>query len=238
MYKCIKCNKVFKYNSKLNEHQSRKIDCNKIKTELKCIICKVNFNWPAEQERHNKSKKHINNINNVNIDNNIINIENKINYENKYNELLIEFDILKNNYENKYNELLIEFNMLKNNYNQSILKNNELLNENKLLKLNSNINLDHHEQIYIIHERTFVELNANIYKIGKTKNIKNRLNGYTKGSKLLFSIACKDCTESENKILNFLKNNEKYIHAKEYGNEYFQCNLQDLMSDIYNLILH
>ena len=50
MYKCIKCNKIFKYNSKLNEHQSRKIDCNKIKTELKCIICKVNFKWSAEQE--------------------------------------------------------------------------------------------------------------------------------------------------------------------------------------------
>ena len=215
-----KCNKEFKFESDYIRHKNRKIPYNKIKEKLKCDICKVNFNWPADKERHNKTKKHINNINNVNIDNNIINNENKINYESKYNELLIEFDILKNN------------------YNQSILKNNELLNENKLLKLNSNINLDHHEQIYIIHERTFVELNDNIYKIGKTKNIKNRLNGYTKGSKLLFSIACKDCTESENKILNFLKNNEKYIHAKEYGNEYFQCNLQDLMSDIYNLILH
>ena len=223
MFICNKCNKEFKFESDYIRHQSRKTDCNK-NNNFNCTICNSNFNYKSDYLRHKKTKKH--NINtNINID---INTNNKlINYENKYNNLKNDYDSLKNeliNYENKYNKI--------------ILKNNELLNENKLLKLNSNINLDHHEQIYIIHERTFVELNANIYKIGKTKNIKNRLNGYTKGSKLLFSIACKDCTESENKILNFLKNNEKYIHAKEYGNEYFQCNLQDLMSDIYNLILH
>jgi hypothetical protein len=231
MFICNKCNKEFKFESDYIRHQSRKTDCNKIRTELKCNLCKVKFKCSFDQKRHEETKKHIINTN-INID---INTNNKlINYENEYNNLKKDYDSLKNeliNYENNYNNL-------KNNYDKIILKNNELLNENKLLKLNSNINLDHHEQIYIIHERTFVELNANIYKIGKTKNIKNRLNGYTKGSKLLFSIACKDCTESENKILNFLKNNEKYIHAKEYGNEYFQCNLQDLMSDIYNLILH
>ena len=40
----------------------------------------------------------------------------------------------------------------------------------------------------------------------------------------------------EKHILNFLKEDKKYIHAKEYGNEYFQCNLHDLISDIYNLL--
>ena len=206
MYKCFKCNKEFQYESKLNEHNSRKTLCDKIKTELKCDICNIFFKCPYNQKIHETTKKHILNVNNYTVNSN--------------------------------NKLPLDYKDLQNKLDTIILKNNELLNENKLLKLNSNINLDHHEQIYIIHERTFVELNANIYKIGKTKNIKNRLNGYTKGSKLLFTIACKDCTESENKILNFLKNNDKYIHAKEYGNEYFQCNLQDLMSDIYNLILH
>jgi hypothetical protein len=237
MFICNKCNKKFKFESDYIRHQSRKTDCNK-NNNFNCTICNSNFNYKSDYLRHKKTKKHIINTN-INID---INTNNKlINYENEYNILKNDYDSLKENYnnlKNDYDSLKNELINYENKYNKIILKNNELLNENKLLKLNSNINLDHHEQIYIIHERTFVELNANIYKIGKTKNIKNRLNGYTKGSKLLFSIACKDCTESENKILNFLKNNEKYIHAKEYGNEYFQCNLQDLMSDIYNLILH
>lgn len=89
----------------------------------------------------------------------------------------------------------------------------------------------------IVHERTFVELNANIYKVGKTKNIKNRLNGYAKGSKLLFTISCDDSDSMEGLVLDYLKSNtSKYIHAKQYGNEYFQCELKDLISDIFNLV--
>jgi len=81
MYKCNLCNKEFKYESKLNEHKNRKTSCNKIKEELKCEICNVNFTRPAEKVRHEKTKKHITNYNiyhsNVQIgDNNIQNIIN------------------------------------------------------------------------------------------------------------------------------------------------------------------
>ena len=80
-------------------------------------------------------------------------------------------------------------------------------------------------------------MGINIYKIGRTKNIKNRLNGYSKGSKLLFTIACKDSTESERKILKYLKEEKsRYIQAKEYGIEYFKCELKELMNDIYKLV--
>jgi transposase-like protein len=43
MYKCNKCNKEFKYESKLNEHSKRKIPCNAVKKEYKCELCNVNF---------------------------------------------------------------------------------------------------------------------------------------------------------------------------------------------------
>ena len=62
MYKCLKCNKEFKYESKLKEHKNRKIPCNNPKKEYKCDICNVKFICPAEQARHEKTKKHINNI--------------------------------------------------------------------------------------------------------------------------------------------------------------------------------
>ena len=99
MYKCIKCNKEFKYESKLNEHKNRKILCNLPKREYKCDICKLTFTCPYNKNKHENTQKHIKNVNN-NLEN-ISNI-NSINYEEKYNKLLIEMS----NLQSKYNELI------------------------------------------------------------------------------------------------------------------------------------
>ncbi len=69
MFKCTKCNKEFKYESKLNEHKDRKTPCNELKRNLDCEFCKVNFKCKAEQLRHEKTKKHIFNIQNSTINN-------------------------------------------------------------------------------------------------------------------------------------------------------------------------
>lgn len=80
---CNKCNKIFKYKSELERHKQKKNPCNKIKEELKCGICNVNFTRPAEKVRHEKTKKHITNYNiHINGNNNIVgdnNIQNIIN---------------------------------------------------------------------------------------------------------------------------------------------------------------
>ena len=60
-----------------------------------------------------------------------------------------------------------------------------------------------------------------LYRISKSKNIIN--------------------TEIENIsmetiILNYLKSNNNYIQAKEYGNEYFICDLKILIDDIHTLV--
>lgn len=78
-YKCLKCKKSFNSPSKLERHKNIKNPCDKIKEQLKCDICNVKFARPAEQARHEKTKKHITNYNiqnsNVQIgDNNIQNI--------------------------------------------------------------------------------------------------------------------------------------------------------------------
>jgi hypothetical protein len=67
-------------------------------------------------------------------------------------------------------------------------------------------------------------------------NIINRHKQYLKGSELLFTITCKNSKLLEQNILNFLKENDKYIQVKTHGNEYFQCNLEILINDIYNIV--
>ena len=215
MFNCLDCNKSFKFKSELKRHYNRKIKCNK-NDNYNCLICNSNFNYESDFLRHEKTKKHIINSNKENL-NKSAHADNT-----KQNE---EIERLKE----KLKQLDLE-----NKKAEEQLKKLEL--ENKILK-ESDREVDHSDQIYIIHERTFVQLNVNIYKIGRTKNIERRFKEYTKGSKLLFLITCKNSIESESKILNYLKENkEKYKQEISYGFEYFRCNLEELQNDITRLI--
>jgi|694.fasta_scaffold53113_3 hypothetical protein len=73
MFNCIKCNKEFKYESDYNKHKNRKTPCGD-KKKLNCQYCNVNFTCSSNQQKHEKTIKHINNYNkyiqnNVNGDN-------------------------------------------------------------------------------------------------------------------------------------------------------------------------
>ena len=79
MYKCLKCNKGFPTPSKLQTHKNRKNPCDYIKPNLECNLCNVAFKCIYDKLRHEKTKKHIYNINNSNVqigDHNIQNILN------------------------------------------------------------------------------------------------------------------------------------------------------------------
>ena len=66
MFRCSLCNKKFKYESKLNEHNNRKNSCIEPKKEYKCNLCNVKFISPAQQVIHENTKKHIEFYNNAN----------------------------------------------------------------------------------------------------------------------------------------------------------------------------
>ena len=165
MYKCNLCNKKFPTPSKLSVHKDRKNPCSQKKEKLECLLCKVKFTRPSEKIRHNETKKHIYNITLQTENINELKTENTENIELKNENIELK---------NENTELTNENIELKNENEELKTKNIELIeiiknleNEFNLLKQLSNNQLITNEYIYIVHERTFVLTNVNIYKIGK-----------------------------------------------------------------------
>jgi hypothetical protein len=90
--------------------------------------------------------------------------------------------------------------------------------------------IDNSGNIYIVKTSRSIENNENIYKLGRTKNIPQRMTGYDKGSQLLFSIYTKDVIKKETELLRYLSQ----YNYKNYGKEYFKIDLELLKKIIIN----
>jgi hypothetical protein len=90
--------------------------------------------------------------------------------------------------------------------------------------------------IYIIHEREFVNSGNNIYKIGKTKSIKNRMSGYSKNSDILDITSVENCLEAERYLIYKFK--DHYINRTDIGNEYFQGDVSSMVKLIHEYSLN
>lgn len=92
-----------------------------------------------------------------------------------------------------------------------------------------------YDYIYLLYEREFMLKNMNVYKIGKTKQTNfMRFKSYPKGYVILLFIRCRDCDSIEKTLIEKFKNNFKFM--KEYGNEYFKGNCDDMISAITSYI--
>lgn len=78
-----------------------------------------------------------------------------------------------------------------------------------------------------------VNMNENVYKVGRTSNLKNRLNSYCKGSIPYFRIYVEDEVEFEKQVLELFKGTFKI--RPDYGREYFEGNDQDMIYKIFEL---
>jgi hypothetical protein len=95
--------------------------------------------------------------------------------------------------------------------------------------MSDNINIEDRKGfIYIVQEREF--LNTNDFKLGRTSDINVRLRGYSKNSKLVFSIEVDDQYEVETMLINIFK--DKFIQKIEYGREYFEGNIEEMIKEI------
>ena len=85
--------------------------------------------------------------------------------------------------------------------------------------------------IYVVKEREFK--NENVFKIGRTKNMKERIKHYPKNSRICCVIPCSDCVESEKNILANMK--EKI--TREIGSEYIVEKEDELIKQIKKIII-
>jgi len=89
------------------------------------------------------------------------------------------------------------------------------------------------EGIYLLQEREFVRLNEDVYKIGRSSNIKNRMNNYPKSSNIELMMGCRDSVAVEKALLEIFR--KQFKPMKEYGSEYFQGDKLEMIKIITNL---
>ena len=90
------------------------------------------------------------------------------------------------------------------------------------------------EGIYLIQIREFITTNKNIYKIGRSHNIHNRMSQYPKESNIIIILECCDSIKCENALKKiFIK---EFIQMKKYGSEYFEGDKEKMKSIIFHHI--
>jgi hypothetical protein len=82
--------------------------------------------------------------------------------------------------------------------------------------------------IYLIQEREFIKTKENIYKIGKTINIKHRMPSYPKQSLLYFCFYCTTCIDVVEKSIILLFDS-KFKKRIDIGSEYYEGDLATMI---------
>ena len=90
------------------------------------------------------------------------------------------------------------------------------------------------EGIYFIHTRELLSLKEPIYKLGRSNNLDCRVRNYPKRSNVLFTMKCKNSIKCEQHLIKLFK--EKFIQKKDYGTEYFEGDIDEMINEIYNYL--
>lgn len=90
------------------------------------------------------------------------------------------------------------------------------------------------EFVYILIEREFIKCNEKVYKIGRTKDMKIRLQGYPKGTKLLLLSTVSDSQFVENQIKKTFK--EKFKQRTDIGTEYFEGIYMEMLIEFNEIV--
>lgn len=201
---------------------------------MECLKCRKLFKLKTDLQRHLDRKIKCDRILECKKCKKIFktkqNLNSHINNKNSCTNISVET-------ENKI--LKLEKELLESKLEKINLKNaniNNTVNYKKPIKTVKNILENDIHFIYLLQERTAVESDINVYKIGKsTQENYKRFDSYHKGFKLLLHIKCDNSHLIETEIINKFK--LKYVHYEKFGSEYFQGDYKEMMTDIIKLVL-
>ena len=88
--------------------------------------------------------------------------------------------------------------------------------------------------VYILIEREFIKCKESVYKIGRTKDLRQRFQAYPKGSKLLVSSIVADSKFVENQIIKTFK--QKFKQRTDIGTEYFEGMFVEMQKEFNNIV--
>jgi len=91
------------------------------------------------------------------------------------------------------------------------------------------------EGLYLIHTREFISTNKEIYKIGRSSNIENRIRNYPNGSKILLAIINKNSIQCEKDLIKQFK--LIFTQKQFYGNEYFEGDKYEMINMMCDYII-
>ena len=86
--------------------------------------------------------------------------------------------------------------------------------------------------IYLLREREFLKTNEEIYKIGKTINIKNRMPSYPKDSRLYLCFYCPSDIDAVEKHLISVLERSCLRKRTDIGSEYFEGDVREMMASL------
>ncbi len=97
------------------------------------------------------------------------------------------------------------------------------------------INLVLTEHVYLIRIRENKRLEENVYKLGKSTGVSNRMNSYPKGSEIYLIMAVYDCTKYEQLLMTKFKS--LFKQRTDYGREYFEGDIHIMMKEFNGIVM-
>ena len=84
--------------------------------------------------------------------------------------------------------------------------------------------------VYAVHEREFIRLNENVFKVGRTKHLARRMKDYPKGSLMICATYVSDDSKAEAMLLDGLRGHAKL--RPDIGREYFEVSKVVLLTQV------
>ena len=89
------------------------------------------------------------------------------------------------------------------------------------------VNESHH--LYCLIEREFINSGENVYKVGKSLHLTQRMSAYPKGSYVVSVFKVNNCHTLEKVLLKQLDDCKGLTNARDVGREYYRGDVKDIM---------